>query len=362
MYATCLFCHSPLGANESIEHFPVGKRLAFDAAKGRLWVVCGKCERWNLSPLDERWEAIEESERAYRDTKKRVATDNVGLARLDDGTELIRIGAPLRPEFAAWRYGDTFGRRRRNRIIAGSAIAAGGAAMVGGLTLSFGSLIASGAMMPSLVMLGFSLRNVGAQWVPRLRVVANDGAIIRVSAETIRRSTHIAVGDADTQESAQLSVSLVATTSSIPRPKLQYKNISFRNRTERLTGRHAQVALAQILAVKNSRTGSLKDLAAALPLIEQASGPGALMRALPLARFQPRLQRYMKLPSTIISIGSLPAYARLALEMSLHEDAERRALEGELHELERRWKEAEEIAAISDSLFLPDQSTNSEQK
>jgi len=62
MYSTCLFCNSPLGANESVEAFPVGKRLAFDQAKGRLWVVCPKCERWNLTPLEERWEAIEQTE------------------------------------------------------------------------------------------------------------------------------------------------------------------------------------------------------------------------------------------------------------------------------------------------------------
>ena len=103
MYATCLFCNRPLGANESIEHFPVGRRLAFDSAKGRLWVVCPSCERWNLTPLEERWEAIEEAERLYRGTRLRVATDQIGLARLRDGTELVRIGEPLRPEFAAWR-------------------------------------------------------------------------------------------------------------------------------------------------------------------------------------------------------------------------------------------------------------------
>ena len=44
---------------------------------------------------------------------------------------------------------------------------------------------------------------------------------------------------------------------------------------------------------------------------------------------------------------------KLALEMALHEEAERRALEGELWRLERAWKEAEEIAAISDDLLLP---------
>jgi hypothetical protein len=44
---------------------------------------------------------------------------------------------------------------------------------------------------------------------------------------------------------------------------------------------------------------------------------------------------------------------RLALEMAAHEEAERRALEGELHLLERAWREAEEIAAIADNLLLP---------
>ena len=50
MYSTCLFCNKRLGNNEAIEVFPVGRRIAFDSAKGRLWVVCRRCERWNLSP------------------------------------------------------------------------------------------------------------------------------------------------------------------------------------------------------------------------------------------------------------------------------------------------------------------------
>ena len=116
MYSTCLFCHDSLGRNDAIEHFPVGRRLAFDGAKGRLWVVCRKCERWNLTPLEERWEAIEECERAFRDTKLRVSTDHIGLARLKEGLELVRIGEPQRPEMAAWRYGDQFGQIGRAHV------------------------------------------------------------------------------------------------------------------------------------------------------------------------------------------------------------------------------------------------------
>jgi hypothetical protein len=126
MYRTCLFCHADLGSNQSVEHLQVGRRIAFDSGKGRLWVVCRKCERWNLTPFDDRWEAMEECERLFRDTRVRFSTDEIGLARLRDGTELVRIGEPLRPEFAAWRYGDQFGRRRtRHLLIVGAGVTAG---------------------------------------------------------------------------------------------------------------------------------------------------------------------------------------------------------------------------------------------
>src|SRR4051812_45489304 len=125
MFATCLYCSANLGQNEVIEAFPVGRRLAFDPSHGRLWVVCRVCERWNLSPLDERWEAIEQAERLYRDSRLRVSTDNIGLARLREGLELVRIGEPQRPEMAAWRYGDQFGRRRnRQLLLTGAAVGA----------------------------------------------------------------------------------------------------------------------------------------------------------------------------------------------------------------------------------------------
>jgi hypothetical protein len=51
--------------------------------------------------------------------------------------------------------------------------------------------------------------------------------------------------------------------------------------------------------------------------------------------------------------SQFPVETRLALEMSLQEDGERRVLEGELETLERAWREAEQIAAIADALLLP---------
>jgi len=66
-----------------------------------------------------------------------------------------------------------------------------------------------------------------------------------------------------------------------------------------------------------------------------------------------RTARFAFAGDGVDTIAGLPAPSRLALEMILHESDERRALEGELAALEERWKEAEEIAAISDDLFVP---------
>ena len=106
MYRNCIFCSAELGSNDSLEHFPVGRSVAFDGERGRLWAVCPACSRWNLSPIEERWEAIGAAERLFRDTSMRAENDRIGLARLRDGTRLIRVGGRTAPgERAVWRYG-----------------------------------------------------------------------------------------------------------------------------------------------------------------------------------------------------------------------------------------------------------------
>jgi len=70
-----------------------------------------------------------------------------------------------------------------------------------------------------------------------------------------------------------------------------------------------------------------------------------------LTRRQRRYQRWNNDWNT--GVFAMNTVQRLALEMALHEQAERAAMEGELHVLEAAWREAEEIAAISDSLLLP---------
>lgn len=48
---------------------------------------------------------------------------------------------------------------------------------------------------------------------------------------------------------------------------------------------------------------------------------------------------------------SLHPEARLALEMSLHEDEEQRALRGELTILRWAWRQEEELARIADGMW-----------
>ncbi len=150
MYRHCISCSADLGANEALEAFPVGGRIAFDGARGRLWAVCPRCARWNLSPIEERWEAVEEAERRFADARLRVQSENVGMAKLPDGTRLIRVGAAVPGELAAWRYGGQLLRRRRGYLIATGAAVGIGMAAVGGLAaagvgmglLSFSGLFA----------------------------------------------------------------------------------------------------------------------------------------------------------------------------------------------------------------------------
>ena len=347
MYSTCLFCHNPLGKNEAVEHFPVGRRLAFDAAKGRLWVVCRKCERWNLTPLEERWEAVEECERAFRVTKLRVSTEHIGLARLAEGTELVRIGEPQRPEMAAWRYGDQFGRRtRRNVLIGAGAVAALSVVTWGGAALG---LYASGAMS------GLSLAfQGGVQWMHRRRPIAH----VHVGAARLALA-RLHVGRAaltpDGAEGWSLDVPFLSSNE-----RLVYTMNGMRHLTESvaLTGDEARRAAAQILPHLNTMVGRARTVQDAVHVLEESgAGDGTFAQA---ARVAPKARWGAEWRGKPIagSLAFLPTPFRLALEMAAHEESERRALEGELHLLEAAWKDAEEIAGIADDMFLPESVTN----
>ena len=361
MYSHCLFCKSALGANEAIEHFPVGRRLAFDASKGRLWVVCAKCQRWNLTPIEERWEAIEEAESLYRGERLRAETDNIGMAKVREGTELVRIGPALRPELAAWRYGRVFGARLRKR----AAVLAGGAAVVGGGAAVLGAPVVSAfAALGPVWFLGFHLLLPAILLKGRLiptKVMGQDGRLLRVFR-------------------ADLDLTELQPTPDDPWHMLLRHSYG----RQEMSGEPARRALGALLSSTNRSGAVARTIERSTRLLADAGSPErvaalvateAKRRTGDFAERYRRAQRGEMLQEPMVDLRKpvkfgewpdssqnprnrgalhrLPGDLRLALEMALHEDTERRALEGELAILEAAWREAEEIAAIADDLFAP---------
>lgn len=319
MYTTCMFCNRSLGANEVVEHFPVGRRLAFDSARGRLWVVCRKCERWNLSPMEERWEAVETCERLFRETRVRASSENVGLARHPEGLELVRIGDPLRQEFAAWRYGDQFGRRRKKAMLYGA-----GAAVV------FGAVVVGGAVtgVVSGAVLGQSgnFFNLWMNGRTRVKLRTDDGRIIKLK-----------------------NPDLLGTRLRAPEGDAGFRvEVRKGKKKEWFEGPEAERHIGLIMPAMNHTGGKDRVVQDAVTQIEEHGHPDDFLSDLVQG------DRFTDKKGVPGYVNKMPKPTKLALEMALHEEQERRALEGELWLLERAWEEAEEIAAISDDLLLPE--------
>ena len=348
MYRTCMFCKEPLGSNEVVEAFPVGRRLAFDPAKGRLWVVCRSCERWNLTPIEERWEAVETCERLFRATRIRTSTANIGLARHAEGLELVRIGEPLRPEFAAWRYGDQFRRRRRRWIAAGSAGVAANLATSVTINLTTGGLIGGAAA----AALGGGAAGLVLVTVVRLlnrqahiaQFRRSDGTPYTLAREQATQFARIRADDDEPGFRIEI-----------------HKGPLSRKGPDSFEGDDAGRAINAVLPLVNGAGATAHHIREAVSQIESHGDPHRFIAdstergSAATARKFPTPGRGRKVRLSGPGwVRKMPRPTRLALEMALHEEQERRALEGELAQLEQAWREAEEIAAIADNLLLPE--------
>ena len=375
MYSTCLFCSGTLGTNEAIDGFPVGRRVAFDSWKGRLWAVCGRCGRWNLAPLEERWEAVEQAERLFVDSRSRIHSENIGLARLPDGTHLVRVGKAVPGEIAAWRYGTQLVSRRNRNLAVTGAVVAGAVAVTAGLPLIASAGLPIGLL--NAVQIGQVLR-VESQ---KRRIVHQVAAADSPSGSPlIVRRWHLHHAVLGRTESGDLSVDLpplimqsewksrhAARTARDPETPL------------RITGEDARRVVTRSMMDYNRAGAKKSDVAEALRTIEAAGGAGEFARktadagasiARPdpfraggakgatysmrqiIGTFRGEILPVVKYRSPFFD-ERLPQLSRmdaLALEMALQEETERRALEGELAALEAAWREAEEIAHIADAL------------
>jgi hypothetical protein len=337
MYRSCIFCSAALGSNESIERFPVGRSLAFDAGKGRLWAVCGTCTRWNLAPIEERWEAIEDAERLFRDTRLRVQSENVGLAKLPDGTRLIRVGQALRGELAAWRYGESLVRRRRGYQLAGGTVVVAGAGLAGGGIAGLGFSLMAGYYIFMFVHAGWKgRRNRRVLQRFRPRPAAEGGRPVTVRCWDMWGAQLLE------PEGGGIGIHFPRLRETweerIPFDGGSY--VQMRSAPLVVTGEPARALLGRGMVFVNERGARADAVGAALRWIEAAGSPESI------------LQHAAKTGHTLLTPEKkAPEPLRnLALEMALHEETERRALDGELAMLEAMWREAEEIAAIADRL------------
>ncbi len=379
MYSTCYHCLARLGANVVVEAFPVGHRLAFDSAGGRLWAVCVECGRWNLAPFDERWAAIEQCERLFRAARRRYGTAHVSLAQLAGGTELVRIGPALRPELAAWRYGGELlaARRRGTHALfrAATAYAAVGAHARRWVTGAAGGGTAEERG------LRFVLAGTGRH-AEQVVAVVRPGPAAAADDPVIRRR-HLA------------GAVLVR-----PEPGEPWRlEIPHECGVVRLSGAPGLRAASALLAAVNAHGVTAAAVDAALRKVDEAADPDGYFNRVLRTAWHWRWGRAAagSAPGAVAlppaaddgaadgtagggaggglagrlavsltgrafwahgGVGSAerqpllrtPLVDRLALERAAHEDAERAAMAGTLAALERAWRDAEELARIVDAL------------
>jgi len=309
MNATCLHCHRKLKGNDVIESFPVGERVAYDPAKRRFWVVCHKCGKWNMAPLDddERAGAIEVLERWWRDSPRHYTAGGIGVGRYSDKFSVVRIGEATWPEFASWRYAESIRRRNvaQNIRWGASYVFMAGAVAVGWMPLA--SAVSVGILLPLSQQLWPQMYLRGRQAICRIPGARGERPLIR--------SKHLANMELErTRDSWQM-------------------NTVHDSGSAQLTGDEGVRALSYALSRINHVGATRKSVSQGLAFVEEHGGTEALMeKAARVAR--------AKGGEASAPIMLYPEPMRVALELASRELRERHELENEIAILKHDWREA----------------------
>ena len=328
MYARCLSCHDPFTENESLERLRAGRRVAYDPERGRLWTLCDACRAWNLAPIEDRWEALEELERLTRDRGKLLAsTEHVGLIEAED-LQIVRVGEARLPEEAWWRYGSELLRRRRrqnvNQVLEVGAMAALAVA-TGGIAVFYG---AGGGMLSEV-----------QRWRRYGRIAWRGEARCPRCDHVLRRMRFAASKSlrVDATEPGRLSLVLPCRRCG------RRSRSTGPGRGHRIEGVQAEHVLRRVMGYRNFGGGKEKQIREATALIESVGSPKALIRE--FGRGDLSLRE--------VGNANKRVFRSLALEIALNDDVERRLLQMEVGALEARWREEEELAAIIDGELTP---------
>jgi hypothetical protein len=313
MYQTCAFCSGALGGDGGASGLAVGRRFAFDEWRSRAWVICQRCGRWNLTPVDSRLDAVAALERMAATGRVAATTEQVALIRLG-AYDVVRVGRPPRIEIAGWRYGERLKARDRERLKVVVPVTAAFIGITIATNVAFGGSM--GYMMMQVPRLGDAIytglvgrRKVGIE----PPVCAHCGSIM------ILRARHV--------QHARLSRTVHQDLGLLLRcPRCERVGAL-------LEGADAEQALRSGLTYVNLKKGRRikRKAEEAASAVERAGGPAELIAGATRAELE---------------VSSLKGTQGLALEMAVDEQAE-------VRDLEREWRRAEEIAEIADNLLTP---------
>ncbi len=297
----------------------VGAWLAYDPVRGRLWSICRSCRHWNLTPLEDRWETVEELERLVGEERgsdrARLLTKTDHIALYDrEGERIVRVGDASLSEEAWWRYG----HRLRRRWQVERRISVGGAATVGAAII--------GGILSAALPARYALRSPGEvrRW--------------------LRFGDRAWIGHARCQRCGHTFTELSFFDRTIVRlrPRDEGSPALVRRCPGcgdddrgglHLTGVQGEETLLRLLAYDHHPGVSEGTIKQAMDLIDREGEPARLVRV---------LLRHTR------QLGDLPLAATTALEVAANEQREMRLLRLEARELERYWREAETLASIVD--------------
>lgn len=329
MIRRCYACRRQFRPSDAVEQLRCGSSVAYDPARGRLWIICDHCSRWNLAPIESRWEAVDALERAVRGSARlRTRTTNVALFHTPS-LDIVRVGEPDTHEECWWRYGRQFRRRRLRYAMAagvGATTVIAGVAGVGILTLSLLDLVLAGWVRgrrdPALVVA--EIAGSGARTAAALDRRARFGRL------AWRGELACARCGAITRELAFRDRSRLEIRADwmlrLRCPDCDSGRVAF-------DAVESRRVLRRALAYHNFAGGTRRQIGHAARAID--SGDELL-----------RDGRY-------VGFGDGVGYELLALEMIVTRLDEAEQLRLEISEIEARWRAEEEIAVIADGELTP---------
>ena len=321
-----MFCHKSFPENGVFGRLPPGRRLAYDPALGRLWVVCEGCRRWNLAPIEERWEALYQLERLVRDRAKVVSeTENITLLEAGELT-IIRVGNAGLAEQSWWRYGQELNRRKSSFDSARSKLTA----------YTFGTM----AYLSDLVGLGEEGLNITWDDTPIADILRwrrfgwaawhgnQDCPYCNSTLRALRYDLSWWVYPEFDSNTGKIGVKVPCPRCDPWTPDKVYS----------LEGVEAENALRRVLAyqhISGASVGAIKDAA---QVIEDAGSA---------ERFEAAVSAQRK------SLWGMGQTRSIALEIALNHTVESRMMTLELQALEFIWKQEEDLARIIDEELTP---------